>query len=318
MPPFLEQFQLKYANPESEDAQIKAFAELVADTETGKCWVCHVKGKPKTERNRYGAALSTLLDKKNYTLARLRAEPEKVSAEIVGALELVAAWSSAPDAEESPTFGELLAKGTKPGGDGEPATSDAFLELADSAGSGGTPASASDQAATTETPEVPEVAQQAPVDPAAEQAAIAKLEEIGGTVRAVAQNDDSKDVDFHLSGTPLNDETLAAIKSVGKVVNLNLKDTQITDAGLTHLTDLKSLRRLHLERTKVGDAGLTHLTGLSNIEYLNLYGTEVTDAGLEHLTGLPNLRKVYLWQSQVTDEGVAKLQETLPNLTIVR
>ena len=48
-------------------------------------------------------------------------------------------------------------------------------------------------------------------------------------------NDDSLVVDFHLGGTALNDEGLAQIKALPKVVQLDLKDTQITDAGLANL-----------------------------------------------------------------------------------
>jgi hypothetical protein len=150
------------------------------------------------------------------------------------------------------------------------------------------------------------------------QATIAKINELGGAVRRVAQNDDSLEVDFHLGGKELTDDGLALVKELPKVVEVHLKDTKITDAGLAHLAGMKSLVRIHLEQTKITDAGLSHLAGLENLEYLNLYGTAITDAGLEHIKPLAKLKRLYLWQTQVTDEGVAKLKAALPELTVVR
>ena len=79
---------------------------------------------------------------------------------------------------------------------------------------------------------------------------------------ALAMNDDSLVVDFHLGGTALTDEGLAHVKALPKVVQLDLKDTQITDAGLANLAGIATLNRLHLEKTKVTDAGLAHLKDL--------------------------------------------------------
>lgn len=150
-----------------------------------------------------------------------------------------------------------------------------------------------------------------------EQVAIKKIEEIGGTVRTIAMNDDSKEVDFHLQGKELDDEGLAYVKDLRDVVQLHLKDTQITDEGLAHIASLVTLEKLHLERTKVTDAGLQHLKGLGNLEYLNLYGTSVTDAGLEQLKGLARLEKLYIWQTGVTVAGTQQLNAALPDLEII-
>ena len=155
------------------------------------------------------------------------------------------------------------------------------------------------------------------VDPVAEKAAIAAIEAIGGAVRQIALNDDSKDIDFHLDGTSLTDEGLAQVKAIGRVAHLHLKDTQITDAGLAHIAGLSTLERLHLEQTKVTDAGLAHLQGLAGLEYLNLYGTQVSDAGLAQLAPLKNLKKVYIWQTKVTIEGVKKLKAAIPGIQVI-
>lgn len=160
--------------------------------------------------------------------------------------------------------------------------------------------------------------QKGPAAPSPEEkAAIAAIEKIGGTVRAVSANTDLKDVDFHLSGTSLTDEGLAQVKQLKSVVWLNLKGTKITDAGLANLAELKSLKRLHLELTGIGDAGMAHLAGLENLEYLNLYGTKVTDAGLKRIAGLKNLKKVYIWQTPVTDAAAAETMKARPGLQVI-
>ena len=150
-----------------------------------------------------------------------------------------------------------------------------------------------------------------------ERAAIAKIEELGGAVRTIAMNSDSKEVDFHLQGKDLDDEGLAYVNDLRDVVLLHLKDTQITDEGLAHIANLVTLTKLHLERTQVTDAGLQHLSGLGNLKSLNLYGTSVTDAGLEHLKGLTNLEKLYIWKTGVTLAGAQELSAALPGLEII-
>ncbi len=292
IPPFSKEFVTKYVKSDSADEKDKAFAELVL--KTAKCNVCHVAGQDKKMRNAYGTELAKLLKKDNFKSERLQAEQEKATAEIVAALDAVAALKSA--GEGSPTFGELIAQGKLPAA-----------------------APAAEEGKPAEPAPSPAPATPAAAAPSAEvQEAIAKIQKIGGTVQALAMNDDSLVVDFHLGGTALNDEGLAAIKVLPKVVQLDLKDTQITDAGLAQLAGIATLNKLHLEKTKITDAGLPHLKDLANLEYLNLYGTAVTDAGLEHLKGLKNLKKLYVWQTPVTDAGIAKLKEALPTVIVVK
>lgn len=297
LPPFFKEFQATYLKPDSDDAADKEYAELVANKV--KCNVCHVAGKPKKMRNAYGTQLSELLKKDNFKAPRLKAEPDKVKAEIVAAFEAVAAKKSAGD--DSPTFGELIAQHKLPG-EAAAAEKPEPTPEPEPKPEPSTPAPASES--TTASPEV--------------EAAIAEIEKAGGTVMQLAQNDDSLVVDFHLGGTALSDDGLAQVKVLPKVVQLDLKDTQVTDAGLAQLAGIATLVKLHLEKTKVTDAGLAHLKDLGNLEYLNLYGTAVTDAGLEHLKGLAHLKKLYVWQTQVTDEGIAKLKEALPEVTVVK
>src|SRR5262249_51215460 len=184
----------------------KEFAKLVIDTVM--CNVCHVQGQEKKVRNAYGTQLSMILKKDNFKAERLKAEPEKCTAEIIAAFEAVAAKKSGDD--KSPTFGELIAAHKLPGGDGKPAAT-----------------ATADSPAPFPAPSAPaSVAAPAPLSAEA-QVAVADIRKIGGTVMQLAMNDDSLVVDFHLGGTALTDEGLAHVKLLPKVVQLDLKDTQI-------------------------------------------------------------------------------------------
>lgn len=148
--------------------------------------------------------------------------------------------------------------------------------------------------------------------------AIAAIEKSGGSVRALAQNDDRKEVSFYLQGAAIKDADIAPVAKVPRVAYLHLGKTGITDAGLVHLKGLAELEQLHLEGTGIGDAGLANLKDLKKLTYLNLYNTGVSDAGLAHLTGLTELKSLYLWQTKVTEAGVEKLKQALPKVQIVR
>jgi hypothetical protein len=298
LPPFFKEFQAKYVKADSADENEKQFATLIV--ETTKCNVCHVQGEQKKVRNAYGTELSKHLKKADFSTERLKAEPEKCTAEIMAAFDAVAAIKSA--GEESPTYGELLGQFKLPA----EAPAAAVAKTEEPAPDPGTPEP------------VPAPAAEAAAPSADATAAIEAINKIGGTVMQLAQNDDSLVVDFHLGGTALTDDGLAQVKLLPKVVQLDLKDTQVTDAGLVHLAAIGTLNKLHLEKTKITDAGLANLKELGNLEYLNLYGTAVTDAGLEHLKSLGKLKKLYVWQTQVTDEGIAKLKEALPEVTVVK
>lgn len=164
-------------------------------------------------------------------------------------------------------------------------------------------------------------------------AVVEKIEELGGKIMRVAQNEPGLDISFHLgrdqdglrqhdepktgdSEPAALDDELAVIAGLRDVLSLHLGGTDVTDAGLAHLSGLTSLKRLHLEGTKVSDAGLAHLAKLANLTYLNLYQTGVTDEGLAHLEGLKSLKNVYLWRTEVTPEGAGKLQEALPGCAV--
>src|SRR6266850_574506 len=80
----------------------------------------------------------------------------------------------------------------------------------------------------------------------AETPAIAQIEKAGGSVRQIAQNDEHREVDFHLQGASCTDEQLAPLAKIKNVVSLNLGKTSVTDAGLAYVKPLTGLVQLHL------------------------------------------------------------------------
>lgn len=147
---------------------------------------------------------------------------------------------------------------------------------------------------------------------------ISRIQQLGGLVLQVAQNDPHLDVSYQQITGKFSDNDLAPLATLKGVVSLNLSGLDVTDASLDRLKGLTELTRLHLERTKITDKGLHDLEHLVNLEYLNLYGTNITDAGLVNLEGMKKLKHLYLWQTKVTDTGVARLKKSLPQVEVVR
>ena len=68
----------------------------------------------------------------------------------------------------------------------------------------------------------------------------------------------------------------------------------------------------------VAEAMLLALDNLPDLRALDLSGVPINDSDLEHVMPLKKLRKLVLTGTKVTDEGVKKLQQALPNCTIIR
>ena len=164
-----------------------------------------------------------------------------------------------------------------------------------------------------------------------QQAAIAEIERLGGTVeiedggpewlRGMAGDERMKVFDrvvsVRLLWTEITDDDLRHVSGLTNLQDLGLDNTQITDDGLRHLSGLTKLERLDLAFGQITDDGLKHLSGLTNLERLDLFGTQITDDGLRHLSGLTKLVMLRVAYTQITDEGKKNLQEALPNCDIV-
>lgn len=100
--PFAKEF-MKHYKVDKESKEKTDFAKAALEA---KCYVCH-QGKKKKHRNRYGAELSKLLDKK---------KDKKDKKKIIEAIEKVAKMHIDAKDEKSPTYGELIKAGKLPGG----------------------------------------------------------------------------------------------------------------------------------------------------------------------------------------------------------
>ena len=151
-----------------------------------------------------------------------------------------------------------------------------------------------------------------------EKAAIAAIQELGGSVRYKERiwgwGGPLVGVSFFGRPAEVTDADLIHLKGLTNLYALYLTHTEVTDTGLEHLKGMTSLGNLGLSETQVTDAGLERLKGLTNFYALHLTDTEVTDAGLEHLKGLTKLERLDLSGTQVTDAGVNELKKALPRL----
>jgi hypothetical protein len=79
--------------------------EYLKATRKAGCYVCHVKGEDKEKvRNEYGEALHKYLKSEDYDKDRIKAEPEKVQAEIIAAFKKVEEMKS----KDGKAFGEKI------------------------------------------------------------------------------------------------------------------------------------------------------------------------------------------------------------------
>ena len=102
---------------------------------------------------------------------------------------------------------------------------------------------------------------------------------------------------FHrpLAGTgTADDETVRRVSRLSRLQSLGLFGTNVTDAGLAHIKQLTHLKDLDLRSTRIGDTGLAELSAMTSLRQLNIAGT------------------------RVTNEGVLALEESLPDLHILR
>ena len=102
-PVFKKHFDKSYV----ESSDNKDFVEAA---KAAKCNVCHY-GKSKKNRNDYGKALSKFLKKDDFKTSRVKAEPDKVEAEMKEGFEKAGKEKNA----DGKTFAELIKDGKLPG-----------------------------------------------------------------------------------------------------------------------------------------------------------------------------------------------------------
>src|SRR5437588_12596892 len=90
-------------------------------------------------------------------------------------------------------------------------------------------------------------AQEKPARSDVEQKAIAKVQQLGGLVLELAQNDPRLEVSYQQRDQKFTEECLVPLKDLKGLVHLNLRGQDVSDPMTVHLKPLTALTRLHLE-----------------------------------------------------------------------
>lgn len=159
---------------------------------------------------------------------------------------------------------------------------------------------------TATPPKAPETVASGPLEDAAIEATIKKLE---GSLHRNTRMPGQPIIAVQLGLSKCTDADLKTLKDLKSLESLTLYKTAVTDAGLKELAAIKSLTSLDLGATKITDAGLKELAGLAALESLILNGTQITGAGLKDLAPLKKLHSLSLSDSKLTDEGLEALGE---------
>nr|AEH26502.1 leucine-rich repeat domain protein [uncultured Acidobacteria bacterium A11] len=116
------------------------------------------------------------------------------------------------------------------------------------------------------------------------------------------------------------DATGAAIEpltALTKLRELDLQDNQATAEGVRHASRIPSLRVLRIHG-QIKDEGAASIAQLSNLEILVANNAGLTDDALDHFARLPRLQRLEIKGNKITDPALARLQQALPALEVVR
>ena len=73
-----------------------------------------------------------------------------------------------------------------------------------------------------------------------------------------------------LRGTAVDDDAMAYLKDLEKLIVLDLSESIVGNGGLEHLKSVEQLEELNLWAARVGDEGMQHVGELTNLTHLNL------------------------------------------------
>jgi hypothetical protein len=138
-------------------------------------------------------------------------------------------------------------------------------------------------------------------------AAVARIQTMGGSVEFDEAAPGRPVVKVDLHGTAITDADLKVLQSFPELRKLDLRLTKIGDEGVAHAQGLRHLQLVNLFRTGVGDAGLLYLAPNKELDTLLIGGTRVTDEGLAVVAGFPRLKKLSLFETAVGDAGLKHL-----------
>lgn len=112
----------------------------------------------------------------------------------------------------------------------------------------------------------------------------------------------------------VDDDVLAVLARLPRLVNLRAGGAFVTDRGIEHLMRRDSLQRLDLHTTSITDVGVARLAKSTCLHVLLMDSTQITDDALASLAKLRTLEELDIRQCGKITEGGVKQLLTLPNL----
>lgn len=116
----------------------------------------------------------------------------------------------------------------------------------------------------------------------------------------------------------LTDQKVEALARLDKLEVLLIGASAVEDSHLKYLSQMKSIKSLNLGQTAVTDKGMAYLAQMESLRKLNLAHTAVTDEGIFVFEQNDKLESIVLIGTNVTEAGLARLQQRLPSVRIVR
>ncbi|MBI5761034.1 MAG: hypothetical protein HZA46_21125 [Planctomycetales bacterium] len=150
---------------------------------------------------------------------------------------------------------------------------------------------------------------------AKEQAAIQRIEAVGGTVEMMAEYP-WHDI-FPNWMLRWNFIQLSALdQSYGYPHKVSFKHVPVTDEEFRTLRieDLPSVSRLVISKTKMTGQSLIEIAKLPGLEKVTLFNVDITDGDLQHLSGFHSLRSLSLRGTNVRGQCLEQLAILLPDL----
>lgn len=145
---------------------------------------------------------------------------------------------------------------------------------------------------------------------------IEALQTAGVVVLPIGQNTPFLSLNFVNAPAPTPLIRRAMKPLAENIAWLKLSGTALNDSTLALISTFKNLTKLHLDHTVADDASLVFLQKMESLVYLNLVGTKITARGVATLGELPHLQKLFLYQSGVKPEDLPALRAKMPRVRI--
>lgn len=121
-----------------------------------------------------------------------------------------------------------------------------------------------------------------------------------------------------LGGIPMTEEGLELLADLPKLSSLKVWACGVTDEMARPIGELRGLKVLQLQGAPITDQAIKPLRQLTELEHLTVSNTGITDGCVDDLASLKNLRNLNVIGTKITQSGIARLQQALPEVKIIR